>query len=425
VTQRQFGVGRPPAPRASASTRAAFQEHMLVALQRQAGNRAVASRLNEPMTAVQRCGGRGCAGCGSGQDEESLPQNGNASVQRVSEVVVQRDPPTDTPRVQARIPQHLGPLMAQWRAAGLLDPPFRPPDVADFPAFGMPVEAQAVPAAPPAAGMLAPGLVPESPPVRPPIPMPPPARPVPPPVPRPVPAPAPAPVPGTSPAPSVEPPLLSPLGAGVLVFIAIMLYSSPTAPPWMDTLSPITGGPYGGPDEYQWTQRLSEPQREYLRHLMRARRIQPDAAADGDVSPDVLPQPQPRPRRRVPGCFAADVPRRGGHARHDAYATKVTGSPFDHFVRTPPPPVAINYDGRQQSTRNMWEVKTGFGWFFNPDLSGPTAATLARWDTQKNLGLTVAGRCVLTHLWAHHDRHVVQLLIARWGGVPTVLHIPE
>jgi hypothetical protein len=210
---------------------------------------------------------------------------------------------------------------------------------------------------------------------------------------------------------------LSPLAAGVLVFITIMLYSSPTAPPWMDTISPITGGPYGGPEEYQWTQALSEAQREYLRHLMRAKRIQPDPAADGDVSPDVLPQPEPQPRRRrVPGCFGTPVPRRGGHARHDAYATKVTGTPLDYFVRTPPPPLAINYDGRQQRTSNVWEVKTGFGWFFNPDLGGPTAATLARWDTQKNLGLAVAGRCLLTHLWAHHDRHVVQLLIVRWAA---------
>jgi hypothetical protein len=380
--------------------------------------------MAEPAVPLQRCGGQACTGCGPAHDEESAPDS-TTPVQRVSEIVVQRDGPATPPQVQAQIPQHLGPLMAQWRAAGLLDAPFRPPEVADFPAFGVPTPAQAVPVAPPAGGMLAPNLAPGPSPARPPVPppqAPPPSGPILRPVP-PVTGPAPAP-PVASPAP-VEAPFLAPAAVGVLVFIAIMLYSSPTAPPWMDTISPITGGPYGGPEEYEWTQRISEAQREYLRYLMRAKRIQPDAAADGDVSPDVLPQPEPRPRRRPQGCFATPVYRRGGHVRHDAYATKVTGTPFDHFVRTPPPPIAINYDGKQLGTNNVWEVKTGYGWFFNPDLSGPTASRLAGWDAQKNLGMAVAAKCGLTHLWAHHDRHIVQLLIARWGGVPPVLHIPE
>ena len=222
-------------------------------------------------------------------------------------------------------------------------------------------------------------------------------------------------------------PVVTPLGAGIAAFILVLLYPSPTAPPWMDEVSPVSGGPYGSPEEYQWTRRLSAQQREYLRYLQRARRITPSPAADGDTAPDVLPQPepQPEPRRRRQGCFSAAVPRRGGHARHDAYATKVTGSPHDYFVRTPRPVAAINYDGLQTGTVNVWEVKTGFGWFFCPSYSSLTATTLARWDVQKNLGLLVAQRCGYLHLWAHHDRYIAQMLLVRWGGIPPVAWIRE
>ncbi|HEX2687744.1 MAG TPA: hypothetical protein VHN14_14055 [Kofleriaceae bacterium] len=80
--------------------------------------------------------------------------------------------------------------------------------------------------------------------------------------------------------------------------------------------------------------------------------------------------------------------------------------------------------GLQTGTANVWEVKVGFGWFFNPGSAGTTAATLARWDAQKNLGIAVAASCGYHHLWAHPDRYVVQLLISRWGGMPPVVNIP-
>jgi hypothetical protein len=211
---------------------------------------------------------------------------------------------------------------------------------------------------------------------------------------------------------------------GLAVFLVVLLTPTSTAPPWMDTINPITGGPYGSPEEYDWVARLTPGQVEYLQHLVRARRLQPDPAADGDVDPLVLPQPEPQPRdRRQRTCFGVEVPRRGGHARHDAYATKVTGSPNDYFARTPEG-LGINYDGRQRPA-SVWEVKVGFGWFFNPDLAGVRDATLARWDAQKDRGLAVATRCGYVHLWSHPDRHVVRLVTARWGGVPPVLNIPE
>ncbi|HKS48519.1 MAG TPA: DUF6310 domain-containing protein [Amycolatopsis sp.] len=442
MSRRQLEVVESSTDRSSAPRRPAGPGGALLALQRQAGNQAVAAMLG-----VQRCQGKDCADCDQ-ERGESTP------VQRVPEASVQRDGPSvnappNAPQVPApvpapvavTVPQLIGPLMTQWRAAGLLDPPFRPAGVEavpDVPAPGgtqaaAPAGAAATGAA--AAGMVGPAVGPGTPPVRPPMPPMPPARPpapplsppvrppVSPPVPTPVgPATAPGPVPGPAAGPDIIP---APL-VGLAVFLLVFLWPSTTAPRWMDEISPITGGPYGSPEEFEWTGRLSDPQKEYLRHLVRSRRIQPDAAADGDVSPQALPQPEPQPRRRrSPTCFAAPVPRRGGHARHDAYATKVTGSPNDYYVRTPPPAVAINYDGLQNGTRNVWEVKTGYGWFFNPDLAGPRDSRLAQWDVQKDLGLLVGGRCGYLHMWSHPDRHIVQLLIARWGGVPPVANIPE
>jgi hypothetical protein len=192
-------------------------------------------------------------------------------------------------------------------------------------------------------------------------------------------------------------------------------------------MSPLTGGPYGSPEEQGWTLRLSPTQLEYLRYLLRARQLAPDPAVDGEGNSTMTPAPVPEParrRRRPEECISSPVNRKGGHARHDAYATKVTGSPSDYFVRTPVG-LGINYDGLQLMTSNVWEVKVGFGWFFNAKSAGLTALTLARWDVQKNLGLIVAAACGYVHLWAHPDRYVAGLLLARWGGVPPVLNIPE
>jgi hypothetical protein len=378
----------------------------LLALQRQAGNAAVARLIDAQDTAVQRCGPVpcDCEPAGTGRADQVIQRDGPAATSGA--------PVAPAPQQVAR-PHLIGPLLDEWRAAGLLDPPYRPADVAPIPSLPPTTEQAAGdrPGAP-----VTPGLVG------------PPPRPTPPttaPGPAPAPTRAPTSTPAPGPAPVPEPPPIPPWLVGVAVFIIIVLLTpTETAPPWMDELSPITGGPYASPQEYRWTRELSEPQRDYLRHLVRSRRIKPDPALDGDIDPRVLPQPEPQPRRRrAPACFTTDTPRLGGHARHDAYATKVTGTPSDYFVRTPES-LKINYDGLQRPT-TVWEVKVGFGWFFNPESAAVRDVTLARWDAQKDLGLAVAGRCGYVHLWAHPDRHVARLVTTRWGGVPPVLNIPE
>lgn len=146
----------------------------------------------------------------------------------------------------------------------------------------------------------------------------------------------------------------------------------------------------------------------------------------GRVGACALPGPGPGPdpegasRPLLRSRHAA--PRRS--RRHDAYATKVSGSPADYFVRTPAG-LAINYDGYTPTSRLVWEVKVGFGWFFNPKKASLTAVKLAAFDAQKTLGLAVAIRCSYLHAWSIPDRWVAGLLLSRWGGVPPVLSIPE
>jgi hypothetical protein len=216
-----------------------------------------------------------------------------------------------------------------------------------------------------------------------------------------------------------------------VAFFTVLLWPSSTAPAWMDTLNPITGSSYASPREYDWIGRLTLDQKDYLSNLNRARRLSPDTAIDGETGteeePEPVPQPLPAPQEDEDdpsGCIGRNVRRRGGHARHDAYATRVTGSTLDYNVWPGPPSLSINYDGKSYP-RLVWEVKTGYGWFFNPSSASLRDIKLAEWDAQKNLGLFIAQRCGYFHLWSIPDRWVAALLNTRWGGVPPVLNIPE
>lgn len=303
-------------------------------------------------------------------------------------------------------------LIKKCSAAGLLDPPFRPLTVAPLPP--LPVTQQQAEQMGAAAGVAIAGapllMPPEFAPPAGPVPFRPPLRLVPPPEPV---------------APPV--PLVPPAWLGPAIVVAILLWPSETAPPWMDEMNPITGEPYSSPEEYQWVWRLNTEQRDYLRRLADARRLAPDPSLDQDPSPTDLPtpaaKPKPKEEEEPAGCITREVPRLGGYPRHDAYATKVSGSRYDYYVQTPIR-IAINYDGLKPPTV-VWEVKVGHGWFFNPDYASLRDLTLAKWDAQKSVGMVVASACGFLHLWTIPDRWVASLLNARWGGMPPVLNIPE
>ena len=99
------------------------------------------------------------------------------------------------------------------------------------------------------------------------------------------------------------------------------------------------------------------------------------------------------------------------------------GSTSDYYVRTPFG-LSIAYDGRGRTT-DVWEVKVGFGWFFNPQMRSLTDVKLREFDAQMAVGMAVALTCGFFHIWSIPDRWVAQMLNTRWGGVPPVLYLPE
>jgi hypothetical protein len=330
---------------------------------------------------------------------------------------VQRDgPPAAAPAppiestVPMPIPQTLPALLDEWRAAGLLEPPFRPADVGAIPEFAPPGANSRVPVGG-AAGAALP--VPRMPPVD--------APPVsgPRPILRPVP-----PVTGPAPGPSPVPlPLLPSVVVAPLVFLIVFLYSSPTAPPWMDEMNPITRAGYGSPEEYAFVRGLDAAQIDYLILLARARDLQP-GAGDAESNPLAAPVPEAvkKRRRRVPGCLGYPLKGHLGGGAGGAYATRVTGSPNDFLVMTPAG-ARIAYDGLTLP-KTVWECKLGYGWFFAAKMKPVTDRTLAGWDAQKDAGVAIAATCGYIHLWALSDRSVARMLIDRWGGVPPALHRP-
>jgi hypothetical protein len=199
----------------------------------------------------------------------------------------------------------------------------------------------------------------------------------------------------------------------------------------MDAVNPITGIGYRSQSDFKavakWFPTLTGDQVDYLRMLSRARKLEPDAALEAEPVEAISPAAATlldEELEKAPKCAHGPIPRRGGHKRHDDYATQVTGSPRDYWVLPPSFFLGIAYDGLGPLLR-VWEVKVGFGWFFNPAKKSLTDITLARFDAQKNRGLAAAGACRFTHLWAIPDPHVALLLNTRWGGNPPVLAIPE
>ena len=178
--------------------------------------------------------------------------------------------------------------LVEWCDAGLLDPPFRPSFVPPIPP--MPVTQATAAASGAGTGAAVAGAAAARPLPAPPVEAPPVARP---PL-RLVPQPPPEPV---------APPPTALRAVPVLVFLTVLLWPSSTAPAWMDELNQITGAPYSSPEEYQWANRLTPQQQDYLRWLEEARRIAPDPALEDEAAPAPVPVPCRclNPKRRSRG----------------------------------------------------------------------------------------------------------------------------
>ncbi|MDO9498773.1 hypothetical protein [Falsiroseomonas sp.] len=133
------------------------------------------------------------------------------------------------------------------------------------------------------------------------------------------------------------------------------------------------------------------------------------------------PDEQPGP------CNARDVPRLGGHDRHNAYALHVTGSRSDHQVSTPEG-ISCTFDGLDPH-RQLWEVKTGYRYFseanivWSPDVPRFHDIILGL-EEQRMRCTFVAARCGYPYAYAFDNPEVARFMQVQWGGVPPVLHIP-
>lgn len=138
----------------------------------------------------------------------------------------------------------------------------------------------------------------------------------PPPVAPPPVAPEPLPLPKLPPVPEL-PPAVPPVEVPAIVealpwvaFLALLLTPCPTAPPWMDELNPITGGPYKSKEEYEAIRQFSPEEirkraAEYRRQqLAKAQADTRKTTCESPVGSSTEPCP---PARRNPGQTCDDA----------------------------------------------------------------------------------------------------------------------
>lgn len=142
------------------------------------------------------------------------------------------------------------------------------------------------------------------------------------------------------------------------------------------------------------------------------------------IAESLLAEP---PEQRQGPCNARNVPRRGGHAAHDAYALRVTGSRFDHQVDSPEGLSCI-FDGLDPHNQ-LWEVKTGYRYFseaniiWSPDVPRFHELILDL-EEQRARCSFVAARCGYPYAYAFDNEEVAAFMRTQWGGVPPVYYIP-
>jgi RHS repeat-associated protein len=142
----------------------------------------------------------------------------------------------------------------------------------------------------------------------------------------------------------------------------------------------------------------------------------PQGLSDGTVTG----QTKKCKKKREKPCKAYPVPRKGGHARHDAYANQVTGATMDYYVETPEG-LGSTFDGLTPGTRHLWEVKTGY---YSTFMDGKTPL----FSNKRQRGITsnityqaldqvkIAKRCKYLLTWAFDRSDVADFFESTWKG---------
>lgn len=176
--------------------------------------------------------------------------------------------------------------------------------------------------------------------------------------------------------------------------------------------------------EQRWWSALSQSQKQYLMELKQREddRVFGEARLIEETQERLEDQTAvsaDREGEAAPTCERRDVPRRGGHREHDAYATRVTGSPRDHFVFSRATGFHVNYDGLTRPTL-VWECKVRYWWWDLPKYRGLRFRVLGRFEDQRRRGMAIARACGLEHRWAVQNPVLADQLNELWGAEPTV-----
>jgi len=125
-------------------------------------------------------------------------------------------------------------------------------------------------------------------------------------------------------------------------------------------------------------------------------------------------------------CQEGSRPRAGSHPDHDAYATHVTGSADDYWIRTPEG-LECNTDGRDvNDPRRLWEVKTGHEMFGATVQTGGALYApyvqnrLYRLEAQRERCSAAARRCGYNYAFAFDVESVADYVRQVWGNNPPV-----
>ncbi len=176
--------------------------------------------------------------------------------------------------------------------------------------------------------------------------------------------------------------------------------------------------------EQRWWSALSQSQKQYLMELKQREddRVFGEARLIEETQERLEDQTAvsaDREGEAAPTCERRDVPRRGGHREHDAYATRVTGSPRDHFVFSRATGLHISYDGLTRPTL-VWECKVRYWWWDLPDYRSLKEEVLRRFEGQRRRGILIARACGLKHKWAVQNPALALDLRRLWGSDPEI-----
>ena len=133
----------------------------------------------------------------------------------------------------------------------------------------------------------------------------------------------------------------------------------------------------------------------------------------------------PEGERDEHGCTYQPIAMQfGRYPCHADYARSLSGQSREFRV-TEPSGASVDFDAMDEM-RNLYEVKTGYGWLWStrPDLQPRIEAVRARFVDQSVNQEYVASRCGRSLTWFFNDRSAARYFNERQPLIPPVAHRP-